>query len=335
MGVFGWLKNQLIEIIEWTDDTRSTLVWRFPHHNNEIKNGAKLLVREGQVAIFVSEGQLADVFKPGLYQLETQNLPILASLKGWAHGFRSPFRSEIYFVNTRQYLDMKWGTVSPVTLRDPDLGIVRLRAHGIYSIRVQPDRAEVFFRQIVGTDGHVTTQEIEGQLRAMLVASFTHAVGHIKVPFLDLAGQYQRIAEICQDEMAEEFAGYGLALTKFILQSVTLPEEVQKAIDQRSSMGAVGDMQKFTQYQAAQALRENAGQGGGGAGAQAMDLAVGLSMGQMMASSLGASVAAPLQRPAPGEGVAGRLRKLKQLKEEGLIDEETFAVKRDAILAEL
>ena len=335
MGLFGWLKNQLIEIIEWTDDTRSTLVWRFPHHNNEIKNGAKLLVREGQVALFVSEGQLADVFKPGLYELETQNLPILSSLKGWKHGFKSPFRSEVYFISTMQYLDMKWGTMSPITLRDADLGIVRLRAHGIYAIRVKSDEVKVFFKEIVGTDGRVTTGEIEGQLRAMLISAFTNAVGHLKVPFLDLAGQYRRIADACREEMAEEFSGYGLELTKFIVQSVTLPAEVQTAIDQRSSMGAVGDMQKFTQYQAAQALRENAAGSGGGAGAQAMDLAVGLSMGQMMAGSLGQSVGAPLQRPPAGDGVAERLRQLKALKAEGLIDEAAFAEKRDAILSEL
>jgi len=339
MGLFNWISNQFIEIIEWVDSDRSTLVWRFPHNNNEIKNDAKLVVREGQVAIFVHEGQMGDVFTPGLYTLTTQNIPVLSSLKGWKYGFDSPFKCEVYFINTTQYLDMKWGTLSPITLRDQDLGIVRLRAHGIYSIKIDAERAPTFFKEIVGTDGHVTTSEIEGQLRGMLVSSFTNAVGHMKVPFLDLAGEYRKIGEICKDEMESEFEPYGVKLTKFIVQSVSLPPEVQTAIDQRASIAAVGGLNQFTQYQAAQALREGAQSGGSsGATGAMMDMAVGLSMGQMMSQNMAQmapTLQAPQQQQAAGDSVADRLKKLKDLKEGGLIDDETFASKRDAILAEI
>lgn len=343
MGLFNWVSNQFIEIIEWLDSSDDTLVWRFPHQNNEIKNGAKLVVREGQVAILIHEGQMGDVFQPGLYTLTTQNIPVLSSLKGWKYGFDSPFKCEVYFINTTQYLDMKWGTLSPITLRDADLGIVRLRAHGIYSIKIKPDQATTFFKEIVGTDGHVTTGEIEGQLRGMLVSSFTNAVGNMNVPFLDLAGQYRKIGEICKDEMEAEFTPYGVSLTKFIVQSVSLPPEVQAAMDQRASMGAIGNLNQYTQYQAANALREGAASGGGGGASGAMmDMAVGLSMGQMMSNSMGA-LAPPTQAPqapvaaaSPSvDSLADRLKKLKALLEGGLISDEVFAAKRDSILADI
>jgi membrane protease subunit (stomatin/prohibitin family) len=334
MGLFNWIKNQFIEIIEWTDATRGTIVWRFPHHDNQIKNGAKLIVREGQVAIFVSEGQMADVFKPGLYELTTQNLPVLADLRGWKYGFNSPFRSEIYFITTTQYLDMKWGTMSPITLRDADLGIVRLRAHGIYAVRVDAEGAQTFFKEIVGTDGHVTTSEIEGHLRSILLSNFTTAMGNLKVPFLDLAAEYQKIGELCQNEIAEAFAAYGIKLTKLVVQNISVPAEVQKAMDQRASVSAVGNLQAYTQYQAAQAMREGAASGTSTSAAM-MDMAVGVSMGQAMASTMSQSMGQLAQPPAAADTVSERLRKLKALKEEGLINDEIFAQKRDAILAEI
>lgn len=338
MGLFGWIKGQFIDIIEWADQHPGTLVWRFPRHNNEIKNGAKLIVREGQVAIFVNEGQLADVYKPGMYELSTQNMPVLSTLKGWKHGFESPFKCEVYFVSTVQYLDMKWGTMNPITLRDADFGIVRLRAYGVYSIRVDADQAPTFFRDIVGADGHVGKQKIEGQLRAMLVSSFTTALAQAKVPALDLAGNFDAIAEKCSAAMTPQFGQYGLKLTKFLIQSITLPREVEQAIDERASMGAIGNMGQYTQFQAAKAMRESASAPGGGAGSM-MNAGAGLAMGQMMAQQMMGGLGAGMMQPAvaapTGPTVGERLKQLKDLHGQGLIDDDTFAAKRDAILAEI
>ena len=344
MGLISWMKGQFIDIIEWLDDTNNTLVWRFPRHNNEIKNGAKLIVREGQIAVFINEGELADTFGPGTYDLSTQNLPVLSTLKGWAHGFESPFKAEVYFINTRQYVDMKWGTLNPITMRDQDFGIVRVRAFGVYAIKVNPKTVGTFIREVVGTDGLFTTGEIEGQLRRTLVSAFTTTLGKAKIPVLDLAGNYGEIGRTCREGMAEDFGSYGLLLTKFIIENISLPPEVEKAIDQRSSMGAVGDMNTFTQYQAAQAMREAATQPGGMAG-MSMGMGAGVAMGNlMMGSMMGQQAAArqPVAAPvaaapaaAPQESLATRLKKLKDLHEAGLIDDTTFATKRDAILAEI
>ncbi len=347
MGLISWMKGQFIDIIEWLDDSNDTLVWRFPRHNNEIKNGAKLIVREGQVALFVNEGQLADTFTPGTYDLTTQNMPVLSTLKGWKYGFESPFKCEVYFVNTRQYVDMKWGTLNPIMMRDPDFGIVRVRAFGIYAIKVDPKNASTFLREVVGTDGEFTTSEIEGQLRRTLVSAFTSTLGKSGIPVLDLAGNYEDIAKKCRDRMEEDFGGFGLKLTKFIIENISLPNEVEKAIEQRSSRGAIGNMATFTQYQAAQAMRDAATQPGGTAG-MAMGLGAGLTMGQVMMGNMTAgmsgqqmgqpTVAAPAPAPAaaPAQPSIGeRLKQLKGLHEQGLIDEATFAAKRDAILAEI
>jgi membrane protease subunit (stomatin/prohibitin family) len=286
---------------------------------------------------------MGDVFRPGLYTLDTQNIPILTSLKSWKYGFNSPFRCEVYFINTTQYLDMKWGTLNPITMRDQDFGMVRLRAYGIYSIRVLPEHAETFFKDIVGADGYVSAGEIEGHLRGMLVSSFTTALGQAKIPALDLAGNYDGIAKTCKAQMDAEFEGYGVSLTKFLIQNISLPPEVEKAIDTRASMGALGNMQQYTQYQAAQALRESANRpGGGGTAGMAMEMSTGLAMGQMMAASMAGfgqpqqPAAAPAAPAAPAaEDVGTRLKRLKGLHEQGLIDADTFAAKRDAILAEI
>jgi len=352
MGLLDWMRGQFIDIIEWLDDSNDTLVWRFPRHNNEIKNGAKLIVREGQCAIFVDQGKLADMFLPGTYELTTENLPILSTLKGWKYGFESSYKAEVYFINTRQYMDMKWGTMNPIMLRDADFGIVRVRAFGIYAIQVIPEEAGTFIKEVVGTDGLFTTREIEGQLRRMLVSSFTTTLGQAKIPALDLAGNYDQIAKTCTDKMAPQFGEYGLRLAKFMIENISLPPEVEKAIDQRSSMGAIGNLGAFTQYQAAQAMREAATQPGGMAG-MGVGMGAGVGMGQMMGHAMAGAMnpgayaqpaAAPAPAPAPvaaapaaapAESLADRLKKLKSLHEAGLIDEATFAAKRDAILAEI
>ena len=345
MGLLGWMKRQLIDIIECTDQG-SALVWRFPHHDNEVKNGAKLIVRPGQVAVFVHEGELGDVFEPGTYTLSTQNIPVLTSLKSWKYGFDSPFRSEVYFVSTTNALANKWGTMNPITLRDADFGMVRLRAYGMYAVKVNPAPESVrkFFLDIVGTDSFVSLNEIEGHLRGLLVSSFTNALGRAKVPALDLAGNYDKIAKVCREEMEPMFQENGLILNQFVMQNISLPAEVEKAIDTRASMGALGNMAQYTQYQAANAMRDSAQHGGGGGMANmAVEMSTGLAMGQMMAAQMGGLAPQQHQAPAPapaaaaggGQSVGDRLKTLKNLHEQGLIDDATFAAKRDAILAEI
>ena len=283
MGLLNWIKGQLIEVIEWLDDSNDTLVWRFPDQDHEIKHGARLTVREGQVAVFVSEGQVADIFGPGLYSLTTQNMPILTTLASWKYGFDSPFKVDIYFVNTRQYVDLRWGTLNPIMLRDPDFGIVRLRAFGIYAIQVID--AGLFFKELVGTDGHYKTSEIEGALRKMLVSKFSSAAGKSGIAALDMAANYETLGDTIQKTLNPEFESLGLTLRTFVIENISLPEEVEKAMDTRAQMGAIGDMHRYTQFQTAGAIRDAAQNEGGGAG-QAMGIGAGLGLGQAMATGV-------------------------------------------------
>jgi membrane protease subunit (stomatin/prohibitin family) len=287
MGLIRFIKGQFIDVIEWLDDSNNTLVWRFPDEDHEIKMGAKLTVREGQTAVFVNEGQIADVYPPGLYSLSTQNMPLLTSLKSWKYGFNSPFKAEVYFINTRQYLDLKWGTQNPIMMRDQDFGIVRVRAFGVYAIKVVDPK--VFMREVVGTDGHFTTDEIQGQLRRMLVSSFTNAVGQAKIPVLDLAGNYEQVGKVVAQAMLPEFEKLGVTLAKFLIENISLPAEVEKAIDERSSIGAAGNLGTYTQFQAAKAMRESAGQPGGMAG-MGVGLGAGVALGQSFGAALGQSL---------------------------------------------
>jgi membrane protease subunit (stomatin/prohibitin family) len=291
MGLWDKIRGEFIDIIEWLDDSPGTLVHRFERHNNQIKNGAKLTVREGQVAVFINEGRLADIFRPGMYTLETKNLPILSTLLGWKYGFNSPFVAEVYFVKTTRVTDQKWGTREPVTLRDADFGIVRLRSFGTYDFRVGD--AGKFIQGVAGTDGSFTADQITNQIRNIVVARFTDALGELKKPFLDLAANLNEMGDHLFKQIRPEIEAYGIELTKFLVENVNVPEEVQKAIDQRASMGAVGNLQAFTQYQAAQALGDAARNPGGVAGA-----GVGLGAGYVMAQQMGQAMAAP--PPLPG-----------------------------------
>ncbi len=276
--------NQFIEVVEWLDDTTDTLVYRFPVAGQEIKNGAQLIVRESQAAVFVFEGQVADVFSPGRYTIDGGNTPILSKLGAWKFGFNSPFKSEVYFVNTKQFTDMKWGTSNPIMLRDADFGIVRLRAFGAYSLRVA-DPSE-FIKQIAGTNAQFQTEDIDVQLKRAIVTEFSNAVGEMKIPALDLAAQYKEIGEQIRVKINEEFKAYGLEVTKFYVENVSLPPEVEAAMDKRSSMGALGDAQKYMQFQAADALRDAAQNEGGGAGLGA-GLGAGFAVGGQMANAFG------------------------------------------------
>ncbi len=280
MGLFDKLFAELVDIIEWTDDTSNTLVYRFPRYGNEIKNGAMLTVREGQIAVLVNEGQVADVYEPGLYKLETANMPILSTLQGWIHGFESPFKAEVYFFNTTQFTDMKWGLRNPLIMRDAEFGVVRLRAFGSYAFRIED--VETLLTEIVGTDGHFTVEEISDQLRNLMVSGFANIVADSGISILDLAGNYDELGDLLAKQLDPEFAEFGLSLTKLLIENISLPEAVEKALDERSSMGAVGNLDKFTKFQAAQSMRDAAKNPGGGAGA-----GMGMGMGFAMAQSFG------------------------------------------------
>ena len=252
MGLWDKLKNELIDIIEWMDSSNDTMVYRFQRQGNEIKNGAKLTVREGQAAVFINEGQIADVFDPGMYTLKTENLPLLSTLKGWKYGFESPFKAEVYFVSTRQFTNQKWGTKNPIMLRDAEFGPIRLRAFGSYTIKViDPGK---FIQEIVGTDGHFTTDEVSDQMRNMIVTRFTDILGESKIPALDLAANYNEFGEFVSDKIKIEFEEYGLASPKLLVENISLPPAVEEALDKRSTMGVLGDLNKYTQLQTADAI---------------------------------------------------------------------------------
>ncbi|RMD94805.1 MAG: antifreeze protein, partial [Alphaproteobacteria bacterium] len=265
MGILDFLSGEFIDVIEWTDDTRDTLVWRFEREGHAIKYGAKLTVRPGQVAVFVHEGEVADVFPPGLYMLETSNLPILTTLQHWDHGFESPFKSEVYFVSTTRFADLRWGTRNPVMLRDPEFGPVRIRAFGTYAIRVRD--AARFLVEIVGTDGEFTMDEIAFQLRNIIVAEFSRAIAASGIPVLDMAANTADLGRLVAAAIAPQLAEYGLEMPEFHVENISLPEAVEKVLDARSSMGIVGDLGRYTQFQAAQAMTEAARNPAGAMGA--------------------------------------------------------------------
>jgi membrane protease subunit (stomatin/prohibitin family) len=286
------LTGELIDIVEAPAESRGTLVSKFERYQNEIKNGAQLIVREGQVAVFVDQGRLADVFQPGRHVLSTSNLPILSTLRGWKYGFESPFKAEVYFVTTTQFTDMKWGTMNPIMRRDPEFGPVRLRAFGTYAFRVTD--AGSLIKEIVGPSAHFTTDGIMEQLRNIIVSRFSDKLGEASIPMLDLAGKYDELAETIAAKIKPEFQGYGLEITKLLIENVSLPPEVETALDRRSSMGIVGNLQGYTQMAAADALLAAAKNPG--AAGQTMGVGLGVLMGQQVG---GAAVAAGGMAPPP------------------------------------
>ena len=300
MGFFDRLRNELVDLIEWVDDSRHTLVWRFPRYKNEIKNGAALIVRPGQMAVFVHRGEIADVFEPGNYELTTDNLPVLSTLQGWKYGFNSPFRSEVYFVSTRQVTDLKWGTPNPIMLRDPDFGPVRLRAFGTYAVRCSDPAA--LLREIVGTDSVLDADEITELMRSIIVTSFSDMLGESKIAALDLASNYQELSEELRKETLERVDDeYGLDVPQLFIVNISLPEEVEKAIDTRSSMGAIGDLAAYQQYQMGRAMLEAAENPSGGGASEGLGLGVGLAMVNRMGLPGGppAAPGAPAPPPPP------------------------------------
>ncbi|MEV8466575.1 SPFH domain-containing protein [Fluviibacterium sp. DFM31] len=284
MSLFNFLSGEFIDVIHWTDDTRDTMVWRFERQGHAIKYGAKLTVREGQAAVFIHEGQMADVFTPGLYMLETNNMPVLTTLQHWDHGFRSPFKSEIYFVNTTRFNNLKWGTKNPIMLRDPEFGPTRLRAFGTYTIRVtDPAR---FMVEIVGTDGEFTMDEISFQIRNIIVQEFSRAIAASGIPVLDMAANTADLGKLVAAEIAPTLAGYGLTMPELYIENISLPPAVEKALDKRTSMGLAGDLGEYTRYSAAEAMTTAAATPNSGMGAS-IGAGMGMAMGQQMTHAAG------------------------------------------------
>lgn len=305
MGLFDKLRNEFIDIIEWIDDTRNTLVWRFPRYQNEIKQGAQLIVRPGQLAVFVLKGKIADVFEPGTYTLTTENLPLLSTIAGWKYGFNSPFKSEVYFVSTRQITDLKWGTPNPIMLRDPEFGPIRLRAFGTYALKAVEPKA--LLTELVGTDGVVEADEVTELMRSIITSALSDMLGEKQIAALDLASKYREFSEELRKYVQERVDDeYGLEIPQLIIVNISLPEAVEKALDTRTSMGVIGDLGRFQQYSLGEAMRESAQHGGGGEG---LGLGMGVAMaGRMMsAPGIGAPMpgsTAPTPPPLPAWHIA-------------------------------
>ncbi|MEM1247050.1 MAG: SPFH domain-containing protein [Acidobacteriota bacterium] len=304
--LFEKLRGEIVDIIEWIDDSQTTLVWRFPRYQNEIKHGAQLVVRAGQVAVFVHEGQIADVFEPGIHELTTRNLPILATILGWKYGFESPFKCEVYFVSTRQITGLKWGTPNPVMLRDADFGPIRLRAFGTYNLQAKD--AKILIEQLVGTDGVFEAGEVTELMRSIIVSSFADVLGTSNIAALDLASNYNELAAAVRAEVVQRVATeFGLDVPQLFVVNISLPEEVEKALDTRSSMSVIGDMNQFQQYQMGQAMTKAAENPSGGGAAEGMGLGMGFAMANQMAQQMGQAQgggAAPFGAPAAAPGTA-------------------------------
>ncbi|GAB4396406.1 MAG: hypothetical protein OHK0048_00980 [Rhodoferax sp.] len=349
MALMDFIKKQFIDIIQWTEEGDGTLAWRFPMADMEIQTGATLVVRASQMAVFVNEGQVADVFGPGTYTLSTQTLPVLTYLKNWDKLFASPFKSDVYFFSTRQQLDQKWGTPQPITIRDADFGAVRLRAFGNYSYRVADPKR--FHTEISGTRAVYGVQDLDGQLRGMILQNISAAIAGSGIAFLDLAANQLSFAQALQRQLAPAFEAVGLALEGMTVQNLSLPEDLQKVLDQKIGMGMIGNnMNAFMQYQTAQAipkLAEGVGSGSGGSGmaGDAMGLGAGVALGQMLAQNLASGLQTPAAAPAAAtaaaaagvkpEDVMATLEKLGELKAKGILTAEEFDAKKAELLRKL
>jgi excisionase family DNA binding protein len=291
MSLMDYLKTQFLEIIEWQDDSRDTISFRYPDLNKEIKNGAQLIVRESQVAQFVYLGQFGDSFGPGKHTLTTDNIPILSTLKGWKYGLHSPFKADVYFVNTRLFTGNKWGTANPIMLRDADFGVVRARAYGIFDFHVTD--VKLFLKEVAGTDDHFRLEEFSDTMRSRIVSVFTEALAVAKVPVLDVASRYQELGQALLPAINPAVSSqYGITITNFIVENVSVPPEVEQAIDKRSSMAAVGNLNDYVKFQMAESIGKG-GEGGGGVASVAAQMGAGLAMGQQLTAALSASQAVP------------------------------------------
>ncbi len=343
MGIINFIKKQFIEVIQWTEDgssqgADSILSYRYPVADQEIKNGAQLTVREAQIALFVNEGKFADQFGPGHYPLTTQTLPIMTYLKNWDKGFESPFKSDVYYFSTREQLDQKWGTPQPLAIRDKEFGPLRIRAFGAYSYKLVDPK--VFFTKVAGTHEIYRVSDLEGQLRSGVLTQLGSVLGSSQVAFLDMATNQQLFADHLKTAMTPFFQTYGLELVTFMVESLSLPEEVQAYLDKASSMRLVGDMGKYTQFQAAEALGSAAKNEGGGMAASGVGMGAGVALGQAMAGALAQNLGSQNQTAGTATSTGGEdpvktLEKLHGLFKAGVLTEEEFNTKKKEILGKL
>ena len=337
MGLFDWIFSQFIDVIEWTDDSQDTMVYRFPRKNNEIKYGAKLTVRESQMAIFVNEGVIADILNPGIYELDTNNLPIMTSLQHWDHGFNSPFKAEVYFLNTKRFRDLKWGTKNPIMLRDPEFKMVRLRAFGTYEIRIT--KPDVFMKEIVGTDSHFTIDEIESQLSNHILNRLPIVLGESDISILDFATNYGKFGDYITEKIAPSFDEYGLELTHMLVENISLPKEVENALDKRTSREITEDLEAHIKYQTGEALG-NSANGGSSAIGDMIGMGAGIALGQeMLNKTKSTDKNTPPALPSRDEtlyhvaidGVSDGpydIRKIRELIKTGQLKEDTLVWKK-------
>jgi len=280
MGLFSFIKGQFIEVIEWTDDGSGAFIHRFPAYDNAIKMGARLIVRDSQAAVFVNEGQIADVFAPGTYELSTNNLPVLTALQSWKYAFNSPFKADVYFVNVAHIQDRKWGTTNPFIVRDPEYGVVRLRAYGNYSFQVQ-DPAR-FLKQRAGTMENFTAEQMNGFFKTAIVSGVSDMLAESGIPLADLSVHYEELSQLALERLRRHFTALGLDLTSFSIENISLPEEVEQAIDRRASINIVGNLDHYMKYQSAEAIREAANHSADGLAGAGAGLGVAMAMGQMI-----------------------------------------------------
>jgi membrane protease subunit (stomatin/prohibitin family) len=349
MALMDFLKKQFIDVLEWTEESDGVIAWRYPMRDHEIQNGGQLTVRDTQAALFVNEGTVADQFGPGRYTLTTQTLPLLTNLKNWDKAFQSPFKSDVVFFSTRLQNDQRWGTAQPVTLRDKDFGAVRVRAFGNYTWRLADPRK--FYTEVSGTREVYTTEDLDGQLRGTILQHLSDAVAQSGIPFLDLAANQIEFAKQIAAAVAPEFERLGLQLVTLTVQNVSLPDELQKILDQKIGMGMIGqNLGAFTQYQTAQAipsLAAGAASGGGGIAGDAMGLGAGMAIGQVLAGNIAhglsgstvgngapAAAAPAVAAMAPSE-VMATLEKLADLKAKGILTEDEFSAKKTELLKKL
>lgn len=335
MGLFDFIKGQFIDVIEWVDFSRDVLMWKFPDQDKEIKMGAQLTVRESQTAVLINEGKMADIYEAGRFELTTRNMPILTTLRSWKYGFESPFKVDVYYFNTRQFTDNKWGTPSPVTIPDSKFGQVEFRAFGTYNFRIK--NYEVFFKELAGTNPVLTLAEVEGTLRGKLVDRFTEIVAEMAATdfsFVQMQANKSEFVQALIPNIAEYFAQFGIEVTDFSIQSITLPDELQEFLRKNTQMNMVGDMQRFMQFQASVALQKSAENPGGGS--PGVDMGSGFAMGQMMMNAMNQQNQQKPEAQAPAkEDIVKMLKDLGELKAAGVLTDEEFDAKKKELLARM
>lgn len=328
MGLFDAFKKQFIDVIQWNEETPGMLSWRFPIMDQEIQMGAQLTVREGQCAMFVDEGKVADIFQPGLHTLNTSNIPILTTLRNWDKAFESPFKSDVYFFSLRDQIDRTWGTTNPITIRDKEFGHIRLRAHGTYTYALK--NPGTFYKRILGNRELYQSEELEGQLRSMILTTMSSFFGSAGMSFLDMAANQENFSQKLKEELLDDFEQYGLELKTFLVQNLSLPEELQEYIDKKSQMNIVGNLDKFAKFETADSISTAAANEGGMAGMGA-GMGAGYQMANMMMGQMGSNQSVAGAKEDPLETIA----KLAKLKDAGVLTEEEFAAKKKELLEKI